>query len=113
MKGRPLAPRTVQTYRHSLDAHIHPRFGDHRLAAITPAVVHAWHTEVLATGETAARQACAILRAVLNTAVADELLPRNPCRFTSAGQPHSPEPLCSTSTPCRRSPPRCHRTSAP
>lgn len=91
VRGRPLAPRTVQTYRHSLDAHILPRLGDHRLATITPAVVRAWHTEVLATGETAARQAYAILRAVLNTAVADELLPRNPCRITGAGQPHSPE----------------------
>ena len=44
-----------------------------------------------ATGPTATRQVYATLRAVLNTAVEDEALLRNPCRIRGAGQPTSPE----------------------
>jgi integrase len=91
VKGKPLAPRTVQSYRHSLDAHILPTLGDLRLSAITPAVVRTWHAGTLASGETAARQAYATLRAILNTAVADDVISRNPCRIVGAGQPRSAE----------------------
>ncbi len=92
VKGRPLAPRTVQTYRHSLDAHVLLVLGHYKLAGITPALVRTWHAETLArTGPTAARQAYATLRAILNTAVADDAIHRNPCRITGAGQPSSPE----------------------
>jgi integrase len=38
-----------------------------------------------------AAKAYRLLRAVLNTAVADDLLVRNPCRLPGAGQEHSPE----------------------
>ncbi len=100
VKGRPLAPRTVQTYRHSLDAHVLLRLGDYKLAGITPALVRTWHAETLArTGPTAARQAYATLRAILNTAVDDDAIHRNPCRITGAGQPSSPErPLLDLET---------------
>jgi integrase len=99
VRGKPLAPRTLQTYRHSLDAHILPTLGELRLTAITPAVVRTWHASVMAAGPTAARQAYATLRAILNTAVADEALHRNPCRIPGAGQPSSPErPLLDVST---------------
>ncbi|MDP9430107.1 MAG: site-specific integrase [Actinomycetota bacterium] len=100
VKGRPLAPRTLQTYQHSLDAWVLPALGDHRLSAITPAVVRTWHAETLSsTGPTATRQAYALLRSVLNTAVADEAIVRNPCRITGAGQPSSPErPLLDLET---------------
>src|SRR3954469_9246829 len=92
VKGRPLAPRTRDTYRHSLDAWILPTLGDLPLTKISPAVVRKWHAETsAATGETATRQAYALLRAILNTAVADDLILRNPCRIRGAGQPHTPE----------------------
>ncbi len=59
-----------------------------------------WHAETLArTGPTAARQAYATLRAILNTAVDDDAIHRNPCRITGAGQPSSPErPLLDLET---------------
>lgn len=100
VKGRPLAPRTVQSYRHSLSAHVLPRLGDYKLAGITPALVRTWHAETLdKTGPTAVRQAYAPLRAILNTAVADDAIHRNPCRITGAGQPSSPErPLLDVET---------------
>jgi integrase len=100
VKGRPLAPRTRDTYRHSLNAWILPTLGDLQLSKITPAVVRKWHAEVsVATGETATRQAYALLLAILNTAVADDVILRNPCRIRGAGQPHSPErPLADLET---------------
>jgi integrase len=100
VKGRPLAARTVQTYRHSLDAWILPSLGQQRLSAITSALVRTWHSDTLGrTGPTATRQAYALLRSILNTAVADEAIARNPCRITGAGQPSSPErPLLDLDT---------------
>src|SRR3954451_12077384 len=92
VRGRPLAPRTVDTYRHSLDMWILPFLGEMPLRTITPAVIRRWHAEVAAsTGTTATRQAYALLRAILNTAVADDAIGRNPCRIRGAGQPHTPE----------------------
>ncbi|RBY87456.1 tyrosine recombinase XerC [Blastococcus sp. TF02A-26] len=100
VRGRPLAPRTLQTYQHSLDAWLLPPLGDHRLSAITPAVVRTWHAATLsATGPTATRQAYALLRSILSTAMADDAIARNPCRITGAGQPSSPErPLLDLDT---------------
>jgi integrase len=97
VRGRTLAPRTYDTYRHSLDAWIAPSLGDALLTDISPSVVRQWHQSVMSrTGPTATRQAYALLRAILNTAVADELLIRNPCQIRGAGQPNSPErPLLS------------------
>jgi integrase len=92
VRGRTLAPRTVDTYRHSLDMWILPFLGDMPLRRLTPAAVRRWHAEVAAsTGSTATRQAYALLRAILNTAVADDAIGRNPCRIRGAGQPHTPE----------------------
>lgn len=92
VRGRPLAPRTLQTYRHSLDAWILPTLGGQRLPSVTASVVRVWHADVLSrTGPTATRQAYALLRSIMNTAVSDELISRNPCRITGAGQPDSPE----------------------
>jgi hypothetical protein len=65
VKGRPLALRTLETYRGSFDRWILPRLGRLELGQITPAVVRRWHAEVsTATGPTATRQAYATLRAV-------------------------------------------------
>lgn len=100
VKGRPLAPRTVDTYRHSLRYWIEPTLGQRRLVDVNPADVRAWHQSVMGqTGPTATRQAYALLRAIFTTAVADDLVARNPCRIRGAGQPHSPErPLIGVET---------------
>ena len=75
MRGRPLAPWTSDTYRHSLNAWILPTLGALPLNKITPAHVRRWHAHASSqTGVTPVRQAYAVLRAVLNTAVADEAL---------------------------------------
>ena len=92
VRGRPLAIRTRETYQHSLDRWVLPALGDLPLDRITPAVVRRWHAQTgAATGPTATRQAYAVLRAILSTAVADDALARNPCRITGAGQARSDE----------------------
>jgi integrase len=97
VKGRPLAPRTVDGYRHSLKAWILPNLGSLPVTKISAATVRSWHAETLrSTGPTATRQAYSLLRAILATAVEDELLDRNPCTIKGAGQSTSPErPLLS------------------
>jgi hypothetical protein len=92
VRGRPLAVRTRQTYQNSLDRWVLPALGGLPLDRITPAAVRRWHAETsAATGPTATRQAYALLHAILATAVADDALPRNPCRIKGAGQARSDE----------------------
>jgi len=68
----PLAPRTRETYEHSLAAWIAPHLGEVPVGKLTPELVRTWHSQASASGhETAVRQAYALLRAVLNAAVDD------------------------------------------
>jgi integrase len=55
--------------------------------------VRAWRAELIAEGTAATMVAKAyrLLRAVLNTAVDDELIRRNPCRIKGAGTERAPE----------------------
>jgi len=82
-----LRPRTVDLYRWLYAKYIEPTLRDHLLSDITPGIVRAWRAELLATGVTATMVAKAyrLLRAVLNTALDDELIRRNPCRIKGAG----------------------------
>jgi integrase len=59
--------------------------------------VRGWHATLLRDGSpTPARQSYALLRAVLNTAVADELIMRNPCLVRGAGVARSGERSVAT-----------------
>ena len=76
-----------------LDAHIYPTFGDTAVRAITPAAVRAWHADLarpqgkrVPDRPTARAHAYGLLRTILNTAVADDLIPSNPCRVRGGGQ---------------------------
>lgn len=82
-----LRPRTVDLYRWLYGKYIEPTLRDHLLSDITPGTVRAWRAELLAGGTAATMVAKAyrLLRAVLNTAVDDELIRRNPCRIKGAG----------------------------
>jgi integrase len=84
-----LRPRTIDLYRWLYTRYIEPTMRDHHLRDITPGTVRAWRAELLA-GDNAATptmvaKAYRLLRAVLNTAVDDELISRNPCRIKGAG----------------------------
>ena len=86
LTNRDLRPRTREGYERILRTHLVPTFGDMQLAAITPGDVRDWHSALL-PGKAAMRAQCyAVLRAILSTAAADELIPSNPCRIRGAGQ---------------------------
>jgi integrase len=94
MAQRKLKPRTVELYEGILRNHILPKLGEVKLNRLTPVMVRRWHTEMR---QKAGRDAPVVarsyrmLRAMLNTAVTDELLARNPCKIEGAGVEHSPE----------------------
>ena len=94
-----LRPRTVELYEGELRLHILPVLGDVELAKLTPAKVRDWHAGMRAArrpGASTAAKCYRLLHAILNTAVADELILRNPCVIKGAGQEKTPErPIAS------------------
>lgn len=91
-RGRKLAPRTVELYRSQLERHLLPAFGDTELARITSASVRTWYSEMIDTGHHTATAKCyRLLRAILATAVEEDLLVKNPCNIKGAGVERSPE----------------------
>ncbi len=55
------------------------------LRDITPAVVRVWHAELDPHRPTQRAHAYGLLRLILATAVADEILPTNPCKVRGGG----------------------------
>ena len=92
-----LKVRTQELYRWLLGKYVVPQLGHLRLEELTPSAVRAWHATLLRDGSpTPTRQAYALLRAMLNTAVSDELLLRNPCLVRGAGVARSGERTTAT-----------------
>jgi integrase len=87
-----LRPRTIQLYRWLYRRYLEQTFSGVMIADIVPGMVRAWHAEQVASGTTATMIAKAyrLLHAVLNTALDDELIRRNPCRIRGAGEHHTP-----------------------
>lgn len=100
---RPLKDTSRIRYLEDWNKHIEPRLGHLLLDQITPDVVRTWYAELgteLAAKlaeknkiSTATRQdgtstvarSYRILRAIMNTAVEDDLIPSNPCRIKNGG----------------------------
>ncbi len=82
-----LRPRTVDLYRWLLKRHIEPHFARTTLEELTPLLVRRWRTRLLDAGvsQSMTAKSYRLLRAVLNTAVDDDILERNPCRIRTAG----------------------------
>jgi integrase len=93
IKERQLRPRTRENYQDAWRLHIGPVLGSKQLRDITPHVVRGWRTRLLETGrgEPTVAKAYRLLRAVLNTAVDDGLISRNPCRIKGADRTKTPE----------------------
>jgi integrase len=86
LAGRDLADRTREDYAQILRDHIGPRFGHHMVSEITPAAVREWHAALKdSTGPTMRAHAYSLLRTIMNTAVADEVIAANPCRVRGGG----------------------------
>ena len=92
MQERGLAPTTVDRYDGLLRLHLLPTFGGKDLDEITPPSVRTWRAERLkATGATTVAKSYRLLKAILQTAVDDDLLRTNPCRIKGAGKEEADE----------------------
>ena len=88
-----LAAKTVVLYEGLLRLHIRPSLGAIAVADLTPQHVRSWRQALLdaGVGSVTVAKAYRLLKAVMNTAVDDELIRRNPCRVKGAGTERSPE----------------------
>lgn len=88
-----LRPRTAELYAGLLNRHLLPHLASVPLARLTPATVRRWHSGRLqaGVGRSTVAKAYRLLKTILNTAVADEVLARNPCLLRGAGSERTPE----------------------
>lgn len=86
-----LRPRTVELYRSLLRVHILPAFGALAIGKLAPTGVRSWNADLAQRHPVTAAKAYRLMREILSTAVADELIARNPCVVKNAGQERSPE----------------------
>ncbi|MFI0785719.1 tyrosine-type recombinase/integrase [Streptomyces lydicus] len=95
---RGLAATTDELYRRLLRLHILPTFEGLDLDEITAPRVRTWRTERLSTtaAATTVAKSYRLLKAILETAVDDELIRRNPCRIKGAGKESSAERQIAT-----------------
>ena len=86
MRGQPLTPMTKLGYEKLLQRNVFPYFDETKLRQIQPEDVRKWQAKVTASkGGDQAAKSYRLLRAILNTAVAEELIVRNPCVIRGAG----------------------------
>ncbi|HYP46352.1 MAG TPA: tyrosine-type recombinase/integrase [Propionibacteriaceae bacterium] len=88
-----LSERTKELYEGLLKRHVLPVLGDVDLRSITPARVRSWRQSLLdrGVGGSTVAKAYRLLRSILNTAVEDEVIARNPCRIKGGGVETTPE----------------------
>ncbi|MFJ5150720.1 tyrosine-type recombinase/integrase [Streptomyces sp. NPDC088353] len=94
---RQLAALTRDLYRYLLDKHL-TAFADLDLDEITAPRVREWRAERLRStnAKTMTAKAYRLLKAIMETAVDDELIQRNPCRIRGAGKEKAAERRIAT-----------------
>ena len=87
-----IGPRYRETCERNLRLHLVP-LQDVPLRALTPAVVREWYSSALrgSGGRISIQQAYRFLRAVMNTAVRDGAIMKNPCQIAGAGSDRAKE----------------------
>lgn len=84
LKQRGIKDRTRAHYRKLLDNHILATFADTDLRDITPAAVRRWYATTAVGTPTMRAHSYRLLRAIMQTALADDLIDSNPCRISGA-----------------------------
>src|SRR5689334_18557783 len=81
-----LGPRTREEYERIYRVYVKPGLGRREIAQIKPNVIRTWRSDLLDAGrsEDAAAKAYRLVRAIMSTAVDDEVIRRNPCRIKGA-----------------------------
>jgi integrase len=87
-----IGPKWRQTCERNLRLHLAPLL-DTPLRGLTPGVVREWHAAALrgTGGRTSIAQSYRFLRAVMNGAVREGAVPRNPCQIKGAGSDRAKE----------------------
>lgn len=95
---RGLSATTEELYLRLLRLHLLPCFEEYDLEEITAPRVRTWRMERLkSTGaKTTVAKSYRLLKAVMETAVEDELIRRNPCRIKGAGKESAAERRVAT-----------------
>lgn len=93
-----LSQRTCEEYYSLWQRHIDPYLGRVELAEISTDTIRSWRAKLLHGGRSEDRttKAYRLLRAVLNTAVDDGKIKRNPCRIKGAGDHRAAERSTAT-----------------
>ncbi|MEV8096050.1 site-specific integrase [Kitasatospora sp. NPDC085879] len=92
LRERKLEETTRERYETVLRLHIAPVLGGRFVSEITAPRVRSWRSGLLeSVGEPTVVKAYQMLRAIMNTAVDDELIKRNPCRIKGADTYDVPE----------------------
>jgi len=89
-----LRPKTRELYAGLLRRHLLPAFGQLELGRISSSHVRVWISNMSGPdgpGEATAARSYRLLRTIMNTAVADELILKNPCQVKGGGVERSPE----------------------
>jgi integrase len=81
---RELKPRTRVHYQSLLDRQILPTFGGKVLGQVTPRQVADWHHSLDDSRPTLRAHAYGLLKAIFNTAIAEDECVTNPCRVRGA-----------------------------
>ena len=99
VKGRTLTPATRLGYERLYRRNIGSRLGGWQLRPLRPERIRTWHAEVTtAASADQAAKSYRLLRAILATAEADEVIRQNPCRMRGAGEESAAErPMVPTS----------------
>jgi integrase len=89
--------RWAETCRRNMRLHM-VELLDMPIINITPPVIRAWHAKALrgTGGRTSISQSYRLMRSVLNVAVQDGAILRNPCQIPGAGAQRSPERSIAT-----------------
>ncbi|MGM1057838.1 tyrosine-type recombinase/integrase [Saccharothrix sp. Mg75] len=93
IKERQLGVRTREEYNRQFRLYVDPFLGAKLLNSITTETVRTWRQHLLDSGRSHSTTAKAyrLLRAIMNTALDDNRVKRNPCRIKGADQEHAPE----------------------
>jgi integrase len=98
LKSRTLRDRTRAHYRQILDRQL-SQIGQLRLTEITPTVVRGWYTDMGPGAPVLRAHAYGLLRTILGSAVAEQIIASNPCVMRGAGSAkttHKPRPATLT-----------------
>ena len=92
-----MGERWAETCRCNMRLHLEELL-DRPIASINPPAIRAWHAKAIRGpgGRTAISQSYRFIRAVLNVAVQDGAIVRNPCQIPGAGAQKSPERSIAT-----------------